>query len=206
MSLLFVIGIQAIVVAALLFIASPALKRRWPASSTGIAVARNLVLVAGIVMTAADVAGGQTPLSGTPNPVADTVTSVAAGRAIYQANCAACHGVSGQGGGLLAGTTAVTPPSLTAHLSGHSDGDLFYWISNGLPGGMPAWSSTISETDRWNVVNYLRSINGKAPSAAVPPASRAATLAPLASGIVMVGWLVTGLGRRRRRRATSRVT
>jgi mono/diheme cytochrome c family protein len=204
MSLLFVIGIQAIVVGAVLFLASPAIERRWPASSTGIAIARNLVLIVGIVMTAADLAGGQTPKSNTPNPVAETVTSVVAGRAIYQANCAACHGVDGQGGGPLAATTAITPPSLTAHLSGHSDGDLFYWISNGLPGGMPAWSSTISETDRWNVINYLRSINGKVPSAAVPVASRAATLAPVASAVVMIGWFVVGIRRRRVSRSGAR--
>ena len=103
-------------------------------------------------------------MSNTPNPVPAQVTSVDAGYNLYQANCAACHGVDGNGGGPLAGTTQVQPPSLKAHLGQHSDGDLFYWITNGLPGGMPAWADKLSEQDRWNLVNYLRSINGVGPT------------------------------------------
>ena len=92
---------------------------------------------------------------------------------------------TGNGGGPLAGTTQVQPPSLKAHLQQHTDGDLYYWISNGLPGGMPAWSTSISETDRWNLVNYLRSINGVGPTAepsraAVRPMDAVAVLFPVA--------------------------
>ena len=107
-----------------------------------------------------------TPDSRTPNPVPFTVTSVQAGRSLYVANCAACHGVDGRGGGPQAGTTAIRPPSLVSgHLGAHSDGDIYSWISNGLPGGMPVWKTTLTDTERWELVDYLRSLNG-----AVPPA------------------------------------
>ena len=117
-----------------------------------------------------------------PNPVPATVTSVDAGNRLYQANCAACHGVSGEGGGPLANTTPIQPPSLKAHLAQHTDGDLFYWITNGLPGGMPAWAGTLSETDRWNVINYLRAINQPVPRSSPRPSFPSASAAPTSAG------------------------
>jgi len=199
MSLLFVIGIQLLVVGVVLVAATPTIRRRWPGGDAALTIARTGALVFGIVLVAADLSGTATPMSRTPNPVAGTVTSIDAGRAVYQATCAACHGVDGQGGGPQAGTTAVTPPSLTAHLSGHSDGDLFYWITNGLPGGMPAWGDRLSETDRWNLVNYLRAINGRAPVSDLG-AARVALLLPLGFGTFFGGWLLAGFRRGARRR------
>ena len=224
MSLAMVVGIQLVVVGVVLFALTPAMRRRWPAADGFVALARIGTIVAGIAFVAIGLSGGQTPMSGTPNPVSDQVTSVDAGADLYQANCAACHGVDGNGGGPLSGTTAITPPSLKAHLAQHTDGDLYYWISNGLPGGMPAWSDKFSETDRWNLVNYLRSINGVGPSAqpsasasasAVSSASssasssaasvaqgdRLAFLFPVGFAAFFSGWLVSGY-RRSRHRAT----
>ena len=113
---------------------------------------------------------------------------------------------TGNGGGPLAGTTQVHPPSLLAHLSQHSDGDLFYWISNGMPGGMPAWAAKLTESDRWNLINYLRSINGVGPTpdVATPasstprsPRRRQPSSSPSA-WISILGWLAIGFRRRRR--------
>jgi putative copper resistance protein D len=52
---------------------------------------------------------------------------------------------------------------VSGHLNAHTDGDIFYWITNGLSGGMPAWGSTLPEHERWDLVNYLRSLSGQAP-------------------------------------------
>jgi len=55
----------------------------------------------------------------------------------------------------------VAPPALTgprSHLGEHTDGDLHYWIANGLPGGMPAWVGTLSDEEIWHVINYLRGL------------------------------------------------
>ena len=207
MSLALVIGVQVAIVGIVLFALTPGIRRRWPSADGLLALVRTATIVAGVVLVAVGVTGTQTPMSNTPNSVPAQVTSVDAGYNLYQANCAACHGVDGNGGGPLAGTTQVQPPSLKAHLSQHSDGDLFYWITNGLPGGMPAWADKLSVQDRWNLVNYLRSINGvgptpdvATPASSTPPSptASAAVIVPVGAWISILGWLAIGFRRRRR--------
>ena len=86
-----------------------------------------------------------------------TALSIAHGGAIYAEHCTACHGVSGTGDGPLAGGTPVRPADLTAaHVFEHSDGDLFWWISNGIPaGGMPGFATQLDERERWDVINFV---------------------------------------------------
>jgi glucose/arabinose dehydrogenase/mono/diheme cytochrome c family protein len=79
-----------------------------------------------------------------------------AARSVYQSRCAACHGPNGEGSGNI--------PSLTsAKAQGASDGELFWYITKGdVNNGMPAWES-LSEKDRWQVVNFLRVLGGSKP-------------------------------------------
>jgi copper transport protein len=165
-----IVGLEALIVAALLYLGADIIRRR---SARLGGLARPVAWVAGIlgaVLVLGAVFADTTPGSALVNPIPNTVTSATAGQNLYLATCAACHGVDARGGGPQAGTTQVRPPSLVSgHLNQHTDGDLFYWITNGLPGGMPAWAAKLSETDRWNLVNYLRSLNGHGPS--LPPAS-----------------------------------
>ncbi|HEY7132108.1 MAG TPA: cytochrome c [Candidatus Limnocylindrales bacterium] len=169
MSLAAIIGIQIGLIGLVAFGVAPRVRARWPRTAGLTLIVPSLMVIGGAALALTNLFGGATPDSSLVNPEPATVTSVDEGNRLYQANCAACHGVSGEGGGPLANTTPIQPPSLKAHLAQHTDGDLFYWISNGLPGGMPAWSSKLSETDRWNVINYLRAIN--APGASIAPAS-----------------------------------
>jgi mono/diheme cytochrome c family protein len=170
-----VIGLEALIVAAVLWLATGWIRRRAPRAGALARPAAWLAGILGAVLILGAVFADSTPLSDLPNPVPDTVTSATAGEQLYLANCAACHGVDARGGGPQAGTTAVRPPSLVSgHLNQHTDGDIYFWITNGLPGGMPAWASTLSETDRWNLVNYVRSINGRGPTGRAGPAYSAA--------------------------------
>jgi mono/diheme cytochrome c family protein len=176
-----VVGLEALIAAALLYFGAGAIKRRSPRLG---GLARPIAWLAGItgtVLVLGAVFSDTTPASDLANPIPDTVTSATAGQTLYLATCAACHGVDARGGGPQAGTTAVRPPSLVSgHLNQHTDGDIFYWITNGLPGGMPAWGSKLSETDRWNLVNYLRAINGRGPSPA-PATSPPGVVSPSGS-------------------------
>jgi mono/diheme cytochrome c family protein len=95
------------------------------------------------------------------SPKAPTESSVAAGRALYEINCRMCHGDTGRGDGPLASTLPITPPDYQLHIPYHNDGVLFTWISEGLPLDsdekvMPAFSSKLTEDERWDLVNYLR--------------------------------------------------
>ena len=92
-----------------------------------------------------------------PNPVSASTASTARGHALYLANCAACHGVSGTGDGLTAAGFMPGPGNLASSVPSLTDGELAYRIAAGTAATrMPAFSITLSEHDRWDLVNYLR--------------------------------------------------
>ena len=101
------------------------------------------------------------------NPTPDTPASVAAGRAVYQANCVICHGPQGLGDGPAAFTLQPRPFNLQVHVPQHAPGELFYWISEGIPStAMPAWSVVdpatgkpkLSDTERWEIIRFLQAL------------------------------------------------
>jgi mono/diheme cytochrome c family protein len=93
------------------------------------------------------------------NPFAVTESSLAAGRKIYFKTCAMCHGKSGDADGPAVIELNIHPAKLSdPKLSTESDGSLFWKITNGKK-PMPAYGKRISETDRWNVVNYVRTLS-----------------------------------------------
>lgn len=93
-----------------------------------------------------------------PNPFRGDEDSTSAGGEIYAANCALCHGDTGEGDGPAASGLDVPPSDLHEdHVQALSDGALFYIISHGRPDTpMPAWEDQLSEEQRWHVVNFLR--------------------------------------------------
>lgn len=94
------------------------------------------------------------------NPVPATEASIAAGALVFQTNCAACHGESGAGDGPAAAALEPKPANLGAdHVQGNSDGALFYIITHGRTGtAMPSWESILTEQQRWEVVNFVRTV------------------------------------------------
>lgn len=90
------------------------------------------------------------------NPVPDTKEDIDAGRQLFQANCAICHGPRALGDGPAAFTLQPRPFDLQVHVPLHPTGEVFYWISNGVQGtAMPAWKAKLSETERWQIIRYL---------------------------------------------------
>jgi mono/diheme cytochrome c family protein len=56
--------------------------------------------------------------------------------------------------------------------AGHTDAQLFEWITNGVPGtAMPAFKEQIPSEDRWHLINYIRTFAG--PGAAAAPGGAA---------------------------------
>jgi mono/diheme cytochrome c family protein len=98
-------------------------------------------------------------MSGIPNPAAADQRSLNNGRINFQINCAVCHGPLGQGNG-PATRFGMAGINLTSDVTkNRTDGYIFGMIRNGR-GLMPTYNR-IEEPDRWDIVNYIRSLQGK---------------------------------------------
>ena len=102
------------------------------------------------------------------NPVPPTPASMAAGKIAYEATCAACHGKHAEGA-VKAGVSisiieehgGKQPSDLTDSQwdYGASDGEIFAVMKRGVPSTMmPGFDGALSDTDMWNIVNYLRDL------------------------------------------------
>jgi mono/diheme cytochrome c family protein len=101
--------------------------------------------------------GGNGAAANIKNPVAATPESLAAGKRSYTRLCVRCHGPEGQGDGT--GATGPVPPGDLSDNSweyGGSDGEIFAVIHDGVSADMEGYAQRMSDTDIWNVVNYLR--------------------------------------------------
>jgi mono/diheme cytochrome c family protein len=98
------------------------------------------------------------------NPVASSPVSIKAGQALFQKNCRFCHGADAKGDGPMA-PEGTHPSNLTDDKwdRGSTDGELFLVIRDGAGPkfDMKGYKSKMPETDIWNVVNYLRSLQAK---------------------------------------------
>jgi mono/diheme cytochrome c family protein len=96
-----------------------------------------------------------------PNPVKADAASIAAGKNLYDKNCAGCHGDTGKGDGSMGTEFDPKPSDLTDAdwTHGSTDGELFLVIRDGAKGtGMKPFSKKMTARQIWNVVNYLRTI------------------------------------------------
>ena len=98
-------------------------------------------------------------MSGLANPVAPDDASLANGRKYYAINCAVCHGDNGNGQGPATKYGMVPISLLTGVTQARTDGYIWGMIRNGR-GIMPNYNR-IEEMDRWDVVNYVRGLQGR---------------------------------------------
>ena len=75
-----------------------------------------------------------------------------AGEALYQANCAMCHGEGARGDGPMAASLPVQPPSILEHLGHHTQAQLVGIIRDGLPPAMPP--AALTEEEIRQVIDY----------------------------------------------------
>ena len=110
------------------------------------------------------------------NPLANDPKASKLGEFQFRSNCAFCHGLGARGGG--------RGPDLTRAQKrhGNSDADLFRTINEGVPGtAMPPNGATqqgvgMTETEIWQVIAYIRSVQVKAPAQPLGDAAHGKTL------------------------------
>jgi mono/diheme cytochrome c family protein len=121
------------------------------------------VAIGGTAMAGFQVSYGAFPatidsMAAIPNPTPVSDSSLANGRKYFQINCAVCHGERAMGDG-PATKFGMPGINLTMDITkARTDGYIFGMIRNGR-GLMPPYNR-IEEMDRWDVVNYLRALQG----------------------------------------------
>ena len=89
------------------------------------------------------------------NPIPAEATSIARGQEVYVKECASCHGDNGKGDGKAAVDLNPKPRDLRdPKIWEQTDGSMFWKLTEGRK-PMPTYEKTLSEDDRWNVINYI---------------------------------------------------
>lgn len=96
------------------------------------------------------------------NPVPASDESIARGKYFFDINCEVCHGTAGRGDGPV-GIKFVekAPVDLNdAYTQDQADGQLFFTLTRGRA-KMPFYRDALSPSERWDVINYVRSEFGE---------------------------------------------
>ena len=101
------------------------------------------------------------------NPVRFTDFSAELGKKLFTTQCVMCHGADADGKGDLAVEMKLTPPDFRKPevLANRTDGELFVIITGGSE-IMPGQNNRMPERHRWEIINYLRTVEGKTPAKA----------------------------------------
>ena len=147
--------------AAVLWVVDARRRRRGLAPTRVLPIARlgsvglAVILVLGIGSRAV-VDAANRPIATHRNPLPATPDSIARGRLIYLANCSSCHGTDGDGDGPQAAGILPAPGAIGSRIAALTDGELYDLVTSGRAGTqMPAFATSLSENDRWDLVNEL---------------------------------------------------
>lgn len=94
------------------------------------------------------------------NPFMGTPENIERGKIAYNTFCIGCHGVAGQGDGLLftSGLYPMKPrPVAGPNANALKDGEIYHTITLGF-GSMGPHGSQVRPDDRWKIVLYIRQL------------------------------------------------
>ena len=92
------------------------------------------------------------------NPLAGNKSVLAAGKTLYVANCAPCHGTKGKGDGPASAALNPKPADhSSARVQSETDGSLYWKLSTGR-NPMPSYKTILTDNQRWELVNYIRTL------------------------------------------------
>jgi mono/diheme cytochrome c family protein len=107
---------------------------------------------------------------GIPAAPGNLQASIQEGDKLYATDCSMCHGSDGHtptdsGRWMYPRASDLTSPAV----QGYSDGELFWIVKNGIRlSGMPAFARVESDENIWDLVHYLRTMQGSAHPASEP--------------------------------------
>ena len=114
------------------------------------------------------------------NPLHFSDTVLAQGKELFEIFCDHCHGAKGEGDGkMVQNDKFPAPPSYTAALKDLPEGQIFFTMHYGK-GMMGSHASQISQAERWKIVYYVQSLQGKL---AKPAASDSSSVAAPADSL-----------------------
>lgn len=93
-------------------------------------------------------------------PLDVTKSFIYRGKDQYEVFCTPCHGITGDGDGIVVSNNYGYVPAPSFHierLQEESDGYFYSAIANGIR-NMPSYASQISVEDRWAIVAYIRAL------------------------------------------------
>ena len=96
------------------------------------------------------------------NPIPASDASIARGEQVFMRMCTPCHGKSMAGDGTVAAKFVPPPDLLGESTRGRPDGFIYSYIRWG-GAIMPKYGQSVSATDAWNVINYLRHMQKTSP-------------------------------------------
>ena len=159
-------GLMEVVAGALLVLGGVAIRRRRVLALAAVGAG---LLVGGASASHLDLLFVEAyPTSYHRSPTGFAATDISHGATLFPSRCASCHGADGRGDGPAAAGLPVPPADLTAeHLWAHDDGELFWWLAHGIEapeGGMamPGFADSLTEDDRWALIDYVRAHNAGA--------------------------------------------
>ncbi|MGH9943108.1 MAG: c-type cytochrome [Pyrinomonadaceae bacterium] len=106
-------------------------------------------------------AAGAGPYAGPdvfPFPI--TENELTRGRERYEAFCSMCHGLTGDGDGMIVRRGFRRPPSFHSEqlLEGNADASHFFDVITNGWGAMPDYAAQIPAEDRWRIIAYVRAL------------------------------------------------
>ena len=95
------------------------------------------------------------------NPFKGNASATGEGKKIYMKMCNICHGDKGKGDGVAGMALNPKPGNFTTQkVQEQTDGAIYWKITQGRP-PMASYKCTLTETQRWQLVNFLRTFNSE---------------------------------------------
>jgi mono/diheme cytochrome c family protein len=92
------------------------------------------------------------------NPLAGNTEILPYAKVIYTTYCGPCHGNKGKGDGIAAAGLSKKPADHTSdYVQKQTDGALYWMITTGR-NPMPSYKTTLPDNQRWELVNYIRTL------------------------------------------------